>query len=229
MTDPSPPWLDALAPRVPLSPDLVTWARTQPDLATAWTTCERVDWLIDLGTALDLDDTSQRALVVAAVSVLRLEAEPTLLRLRPVGYMIAEAWALRCDADALDLLNTRRFDDYRNATIAYVPIALTALLWMQYRTTWPRGIRQLIAVTAIGVIHVVARAWGIARVWLTKRAIRTYRFEQAERDVFRPARAHARLIARRLPQYDRMLLDRFRHDWNRIADFAVPRSSRTGL
>ena len=142
---------------------------TKPDFETAWATCERVDWLLDLAGAFDLDEPSQRALVAGAAASLTRK-EPTLLRLRPPGYRIAEAWAMGGDAESLDMMNTRRFDDYKNAVLLYLPIAVAAILFIHYRTDWPRWTNQLIAFTCIPVIHVCAVAWGWGRVRLTRRA-----------------------------------------------------------
>lgn len=121
--------------RAQLPPQLVTWARTQPDLATAWASCERLDWLIDLGDALPLDDTSRRALVSAVANV--DSYEPTFLRLTPTRLRIAEAWAHRSDADSLDIVGTMRFEDYRNGILVAVPLVITAMLILQYRVHVP--------------------------------------------------------------------------------------------
>jgi hypothetical protein len=214
-------WVDASARHSSLSPELLACARSQPSFDAAWSVCERVDWLIDLAGVFDLDDASQRALVVAAVAT--FSDEPKFLRLRPARFLIAEAWANRRDAESLDLLGTRRFDDYFNATYVYVPIALVAICFIIYRTDWPRWIPKVIALSGIAAIHAVARAWGIVRFGLTQRAIRSYCFDLAERDVFGPARKRARWVYRRMPeQLQHVLVDQFRRGWKRAADFPTP-------
>src|SRR6185312_2210148 len=93
-------WIDALAARASLPPELVAWARTQPDLQTAWSSCDRLDWMIDFGAARATDDTLQRALTYAGCSL--FSTDPWIFRLRPAGVRVARAWATRGTVADLD-------------------------------------------------------------------------------------------------------------------------------
>jgi hypothetical protein len=210
-------WVDALVARASWSAELLAWARTQPDLQTAWASCERLDWQIELGVALAVDDTTQRALVTAGVRLIL--DEPWLLRLRPAGFRIAEAWALRQNAGYLDLIGTRRFEDSQNAIVVTTATALALLLLLQVRFHAPHSVLAALAAAAVPACYVVGRLWGIARVRLTERAIADYRFERVERDVLR----HGRWLARKAPApLQKSFAERFRRGWQRVADFPAP-------
>lgn len=65
-------WTDALI-ALRACNEAVTWARTQPDLATAWATCERGDWLLWLAGKVCAGPRSQarKTLVRAALACAR--------------------------------------------------------------------------------------------------------------------------------------------------------------
>src|SRR5262249_24409027 len=142
------------------------------------------------------------------------------LRLKPTPYRIAEAWALQYGADSFDVLGMMRLVDYQNGIHAVLPIALTVMLVLQYRFHVARSALQLLRFANLAAMPAYGVFWGVARRRLTARALRRYRYERAERDVFAPVRK----LARRLPQQVQPgLLDRFRTGWQRVADFPAPR------
>jgi hypothetical protein len=80
--------------------EAVVWARTQPDLAAAWASCERGDWLLWLaGRICQPNSAAHRQVVRAAVGCARL-ALPLFTAAYPddprprQALDAAEAWAL---------------------------------------------------------------------------------------------------------------------------------------
>jgi hypothetical protein len=211
-------WIDPFAAKLP--PELVEWARTQPDLATAWTSCERVDWLIDLGATLPLDETSQRALVSAAAN-LDLD-DPTFLRLTPCRRRIAEVWAHRSGAGAFDILGTMRYEDIKNGIVVALPLAITAMLLLQYDVHVSRTTLGALRFASFAALPGAGIVWGFLRRRLSARALRNYRYERAAHDVFAPTR---RMWRRMAPRFSSLMLKRFREGWTRVADFPTPRLS----
>jgi hypothetical protein len=210
-------WVDSFAAKLP--PELVAWARTQPDLATAWGTCPRVEWLVDLGTTLDLDETSRRALVRACAEVVFDDA--TFLRLTPSRNRIAGAWATHRNAASLDILGTLPFEDYKNGILVGLPIAVIVMLVLQYHFHVPDSVLRPIRYVALAALPGWGIIWGFARRRLTDRAIGRYRREQADKDVFEPVRK----IARRLPGHQAAMLNLFRRGWGCVTNSATPQLS----
>jgi hypothetical protein len=105
--------------------EAVVWARTQPDLPTAWAACERGDWLLWLAgrTCGERGSAAHRRLVLAACACARLalpiwEAQyPDDTRPR-VAIETAEAWA-RSDEGVTP-------GDVRDAAFAAVDAAAAA-------------------------------------------------------------------------------------------------------
>lgn len=91
-------WTDRLV-ELRACPDAVEWARTQPDLATAWATCERVDWMLWLAgrVAGPPGDDSRRPLVLAACEcaerVLPLIRNEWAQAIATAAIQTAQAWA----------------------------------------------------------------------------------------------------------------------------------------
>ena len=59
-----PHWRTTLA-RLGACPDARAWAKTQPDIATAWNACDRGDWLLWIAARV-ITDPAERMLVVLA-------------------------------------------------------------------------------------------------------------------------------------------------------------------
>ena len=96
--------------------DAVTWARTQPSANTAWTTCERPDWMLWLLGRLVKTDDDRKAIVLVTCACARTSLKYVKAgETRPLKAIeTAEAWcrgeatieqvreARRASADAAD-------------------------------------------------------------------------------------------------------------------------------
>jgi len=201
-------WIDALAARASLPPELVAWARTQPDLQTAWSSCDRLDWMIDFGAARATDDTLQRALTYAGCSL--FSTDPWIFRLRPAGVRVARAWATRGTVADLDSKDPRQGEDWQNACVIVLPIAVALLGLYQYGLHASPTTLKVIGALTMPAVYLFARLWGRTRVRLTERAIAEYRFERVESDVL----SEGRRLARTLPPLGHQaLIQKFRNAW----------------
>ncbi len=208
-------WLDELAARAPLSPELMAWARKQPDPQTAWASCERIDWILDLGIARAVDDATQRALTYAACRA--NPTEPRGPRIRPAWFQIAEAWALRRGVDYFDPAGAGQLVDWQNACVVVLPVAVGLLLVLQYWIHASRMILKIEGALTMPAIFVTAKLWGVARRRTAERALADYRFERVARDVFPRVRA----VASRAPApLQAKMADRFRRDWKLVSGAA---------
>lgn len=115
-------WSDALS-NLKACRDAVEWAKTQPDFATAWSVCERGDWMIWLAALLSGEQGSprHREIVLAACECARLPLpiyetkHPNDDRPRKI-INIVEAWARGDAGVTLDDVRKVRADAY---TVAY--------------------------------------------------------------------------------------------------------------
>jgi hypothetical protein len=98
-------WFDQLndgsAPR-----ELADWAARQPSLKSAWSVCDRADWLFWIASQIARDERERKQVAVAAAYVARRVRLRRLPPLIPTNGDIAVLWGssvLR--ADSVELLN----------------------------------------------------------------------------------------------------------------------------
>ena len=161
-------------------PDIKAWLQTQASLASAWSTCERADWLFWLARRRATDERQRRNLVGAATVAILMSDAPTV---RSGELLVADAWS-RTDLDDNDPTG------YRATIIALclagaVGIAIES--WLYFRHDNPiRGPgREIYSVPPFLALTVIIRL--IARPWLKRRwasRVRRYSFERAEKNVF---------------------------------------------
>ncbi len=122
-------WSDALV-KMSACSEAVEFARTQPDLATAWKNCERGDWMLWLAGRLagPAGDDRRRPLTLAACGCARLALErfekrnPAESRPRR-AIETAESWARNSGAILAEV---------RNAVFAYAAAYAAAVFAAAY-------------------------------------------------------------------------------------------------
>ena len=102
--------------------DAQQWSEKYPDLQTAWSACERGDWMLWLCGRLagPPESASRKKLVLAACACARLALPHTLAgETRPIKTIeTAEAWANGAEGVTLDMVRTTADAAYAAAKAA---------------------------------------------------------------------------------------------------------------
>jgi hypothetical protein len=123
-------WTDALR-KLHACDEAVAWCQTQPDLATAWATCERGDWMLWLigrtGMAGEIGSPERRVLVGVASGCARL-ALPIFEQRRPGDARVRDLlglldrYAAGDETVTLDAIQTARRNAAAAAYAAYAAV-----------------------------------------------------------------------------------------------------------
>jgi len=178
-------------------PGFAAWGACQTNLAEAWSSCERADWLLWIALQFPLTDARKRTLIAAVGAAMPVPEKRwwlRILRYAPSILEITSDWARGISLAEVENDSWSKWDDLTSALIFGFTIGVPVQFWIIFATSRPdipitqratQGLLWIILVVITPPFYLLYRR---LRLWAHRRALAKFSYETDAENLFEALR-----------------------------------------